>query len=100
MSALYPGDWDRSLGCPYISGPACSDCTGSCWEPQPQGPPEPTAAEYCEGTGHPPYGFDPASVAVRCYCGVAFYDEVTGLRMTPDTSSASDTDQRQEGERA
>lgn len=23
-------------GCPYIAGPACRDCDGSCWYPRPE----------------------------------------------------------------
>lgn len=32
-------------GCPYVAGPTCTDCTGSCWDER---PPEPYP-EACGG---------------------------------------------------
>ena len=34
-------------GCPYVAGPACRDCSGSCWEPSPPREPEPILCEWC-----------------------------------------------------
>lgn len=57
-------------GCPFGAGTSCPDCDGSCWHLG-QEQPEPTADEYCEGTGHPPYGEDVIEgvTVARCYCG-------------------------------
>lgn len=49
------------IGCPYIAGPACGDCDGTCWDPPATASPEPPgpcggcylitgALQDCDGT--------------------------------------------------
>ena len=44
----------NAIGCPYVSGPACNDCNGSCWAPLYEEPePERVPCEGCYYvTGH------------------------------------------------
>ena len=53
-------------GCPYIAGPACEGCDGSCWEPEPE-PAWPTLEEGCAAYGHPPSA--ELDGIVYCACG-------------------------------
>lgn len=33
--------------CPYVAGPACTDCDGACWLPMQPAEPQPSPCEWC-----------------------------------------------------
>jgi hypothetical protein len=44
-----------SSGCPFVQGPACWDCSGSCWDredAQEPGPPECDGSDTCPAPWH------------------------------------------------